>query len=49
MGPVDLKRDLESFGLFFEDFAVRDLSVYVSSLRGEIRHYRDSAGDLKPC
>ena len=44
IGPEDLKRDLESFGLFFEDFAVRDLSVYVSSIRGEIRHYRDSAG-----
>ena len=44
IGPEDLKRDLESFGLFFEDFAVRDLSVYVSSIRGEIRHYRDNAG-----
>ncbi|MDD4033499.1 MAG: DUF4143 domain-containing protein [Bacteroidales bacterium] len=44
ISPEDLKRDLTSFGLFFEDFAVRDLSVYVSSLRGEIRHYRDSAG-----
>lgn len=44
IGPEDLKRDLESFGLFFEDFAVRDLSVYASSIRGEIRHYRDNAG-----
>ncbi|MDP4277444.1 MAG: DUF4143 domain-containing protein [Bacteroidota bacterium] len=44
IGPEDLKRDLSSFGLFFEDFAVRDLSVYVSSLRGEVRHYRDNAG-----
>lgn len=44
IGPEDLKRDLESFGLLFEDFAVRDLSVYVSSIRGEIRHYRDNAG-----
>lgn len=44
IGPEELKRDLESFGLFFEDFAVRDLSVYVSSIRGEIRHYRDNAG-----
>jgi uncharacterized protein len=44
IGPEDLKRDLPSFGLFFEDFAVRDLSVYVSLLRGEVRHYRDNAG-----
>jgi len=44
IGPEDLKRDSSSFGLFFEDFAVRDLSVYVSFLRGEVRHYRDNAG-----
>ena len=29
VGPGDLMNDLESFGLFFEDFAVRDLRVYV--------------------
>lgn len=44
IGPDDLKHDLESFGLFFEDFAVRDLSVYAGSLGGEVRHYRDNAG-----
>lgn len=42
--PEDLKRDLESFGLFFEDFAVRDLSVYAESIGGSISHYRDNAG-----
>lgn len=36
--------DLESFGLFFEDFAVRDLRVYAATLGGEVRHYRDNAG-----
>ena len=36
--------DLNSFGLFFEDFAVRDLSIYASTLDGKIRHYRDNAG-----
>ena len=36
--------DLNSFGLFFEDFAVRDLSIYASYLDGEVRHYRDSSG-----
>lgn len=44
IGPDDLKRDLNSFGLFFEDFAVRDLSVYAATLHGEVRHYRDNAG-----
>lgn len=44
IGPEDLIRDLESFGLFFEDFAVRDLSVYAGTLGGEVRHYRDNAG-----
>ena len=44
IGPEDLTKDLESFGLFFEDFAVRDLSIYANSLDGEVRHYRDNAG-----
>ena len=26
--PEDLLNDLESFGLFFEDMAVRDLRIY---------------------
>lgn len=42
--PEDLMRDLESFGLFFEDLAVRDLRVYAGTLGGEVRHYRDNAG-----
>jgi len=44
ISPNDLINDLNSFGLFFEDFAVRDLSIYTSALGGEIRHYRDNAG-----
>ena len=42
--PEDLMNDLASFGLFFEDFAVRDLSIYAQALGGEVRHYRDNAG-----
>ena len=42
--PEDLMNDLESFGLFFEDFAVRDLSIYAQAQGGEVRHYRDNAG-----
>ena len=44
VSPADLMNDLNSFGLFFEDFAVRDLSVYASSLGGVVKHYRDNAG-----
>ncbi len=42
--PEDLLRDMESFGLFFEDMAVRDLRIYAGCLNGEILHYRDNAG-----
>ena len=42
--PDNLLRDLESFGLFFEDMAVRDLKIYASTLGGEVLHYRDNAG-----
>lgn len=42
--PDDLMQDLESFGLFFEDMAVRDLQIYADYLGGEVRHYRDNAG-----
>lgn len=44
IAPADLMNDLTSFGLFFEDMAVRDLYVYASSLGGTVKHYRDNAG-----
>ncbi len=44
IGPGDLLNDLESFGLFFEDFAVRDLSIYANYLGGNVMHYRDNVG-----
>ena len=44
INPNDLKNDLESFGLFFEDFAVRDLSVYANAIGGTVSHYRDNTG-----
>ena len=40
--PMDLLNDMKSFGYFFEDFAVRDLSVYAESIGGDLKHYRDS-------
>jgi predicted AAA+ superfamily ATPase len=36
--------DLESFGLLFEDLAVRDLRVFAEALDGKLYHYRDSSG-----
>ena len=44
VSPGDLMNDLESFGLFFEDFALRDLRVYADSMGGVVKHYRDNAG-----
>lgn len=44
LGPKDLLNDLDSFGLFFEDMAVRDLRVYAEALDGQLYHYRDSSG-----
>lgn len=44
VSPADLMKDLNSFGLFYEDFAVRDLRVYADTLGGAVKHYRDNAG-----
>lgn len=44
MSPNDLLNDPKTFGFLFEDFAVKELSIYVESLNGEIRHFRDGNG-----
>ena len=44
LSPADLLNDIKSFGFFFEDFAIRDLSVYAESINGQLKHYRDSSG-----
>ena len=44
IGPKDLINDLETFGLIFEDMAVRDLRVYAEALSGRLYHYRDNTG-----
>lgn len=44
ISPTDFLNDRNSFGLFFEDMAVRDLRVYMNYLGGLVRHYRDNAG-----
>lgn len=42
--PAMLMRDLNTFGLMFEDMVVRDLKVYSMMLHGVVKHYRDSRG-----
>lgn len=44
VSPDDLLNDISSFGLFFEDMVVRDLTIYSAGLKGDVRHYRDSNG-----
>ncbi len=44
LNPNDLLNDLNSLGLFFEDFAMRDLAVYADYHHAKISHYRDSSG-----
>lgn len=42
--PETLIADLNTFGLLFENLAIRDLLVYAQNLGFELRHYRDSSG-----
>jgi len=44
ISPEDLLRDPNTFGLFFEDFAVKELAIYAGCMGGEVRHYRDGNG-----
>ena len=41
--PSDLLSDLKSMGYFFEDMAIRDLTVYAESIDATLKHYRDSS------
>lgn len=40
----DLINDLKTFGLIFEDMAIRDLKIYADKLNGDVYHYRDRNG-----
>ena len=42
--PKDIMYDVNTFGLLFENLVDRDLSVYVNSLSGTLKHYRDRYG-----
>lgn len=39
--PKDIMMDVRTYGLLFENLVNRDLSVYVKSIEGTLRHYRD--------
>ena len=39
--PKEIMLDIETYGLLFENLVNRDLSVYVSSIGGTLKHYRD--------
>ena len=41
---ADLMNDLNTFGLLFENLAIRDLKVYMQALGGQVFTYRDKDG-----
>lgn len=43
IGPKDLIKDLNTFGLIFETLCIRDLRIYAESINGNVYHYRDSS------
>jgi hypothetical protein len=43
IGPDDLLKDLNTFGLLFETLCIRDLRVYAESINGKVYHYRDAS------
>lgn len=42
--PKELMLDIRTYGLLFENLVNRDLSVYVNSIGGTLKHYRDRYG-----
>lgn len=44
VGTGNIKNDLKTLGMLFENLCVRDLRVYAQAINGEVYHYRDSAG-----
>lgn len=42
--PDVLLQDMNTFGLFFESLAIRDLRAYADTINAQVWHYRDSDG-----
>ena len=49
LNPDGLLFDLNTFGHIFENLCMRDLSVYTSSLGGQVSYYRDRYGLESDC
>lgn len=41
VSPKEIMLDIRTYGLLFENLVNRDLSVYVNSIGGVVKHYRD--------
>lgn len=41
VSPEEIMLDIKTYGLLFENLVNRDLSVYVNSIGGTLKHYRD--------
>ena len=41
VSPKEIMLDIRTYGLLFENLVNRDLSVYVNSIGGTLKHYRD--------
>ncbi|MDL2292946.1 DUF4143 domain-containing protein, partial [Acholeplasma sp. OttesenSCG-928-E16] len=44
INPNDLKKDINTYGFYFESMCIKDLRVYAQSNDGEVFYYRDSNG-----
>jgi len=42
--PAELMLDAKTYGLLFENLVSRDLKVYINSVNGSLKHYRDRFG-----
>lgn len=44
ISPVQLAKDLPTFGAVFESLCLRDLQIYACALEGRLAYYRDNSG-----
>lgn len=42
IGPDGLIANIKLFGLLFENLCIRDLRIYADTIKGKVKHYRDS-------
>ena len=44
IGPEEIMKDSQTFGLLFEAMCIRDLRIYTEALGGSVNYYRDRYG-----